>query len=158
VTRELADGHARRRAFDRDRARLVNSSDQPKDELRVREQPESRLQAAALGELFDFLENQRRLVGCPGVLMPPAHLGKRGVPLFRRWKPVQPVPLRPKKLTEGIAGRKAHADPIGTQLLDWRNAEVLRLTDTHSRESLRCGVAASQADGGPTRGLSRAAW
>jgi hypothetical protein len=89
--------------------------------------------------------------------MPPAHLGKRGVTLFRRWIPMEPMPLRPKKFAEGIAGGKAHADPIGTQLLDRRNAEVLRLTDTHSRESLRCGVARSQAAGGHPREFGGAA-
>ena len=100
-----------------------------------------KLEAAALGELFDFLEDQRRLVGGAGVLVSLAHLRQRGVALFRRRRPVQPVPFRAQKLAERIAGRKAHAHPIGAQLLDRRDAEVLRLADSHSRGSLRGEVA-----------------
>ena len=48
----------------------------------------------------------------------------------------------PRSLRNGIPGRKAHADPVGTQLLDRRGAQVLRLTDAHRGESLRCAARA----------------
>src|SRR5215469_17791315 len=90
-----------------------------------------RSQPAALGELLDFLKNQRRSVARPGVLVPAAHLGHGVIALRRRRIPVQSLPIRPKELAEGIAHGKAHADPVGPQLLDRWSAQVLRLTDAH---------------------------
>src|ERR1700730_16588989 len=106
------------------------------------------LQPATLGELFDLLEHERGLVTGARVLMPAAHFGKRGVTLCRRGVPVLALPLRSEELAERIPQRKAHADPVGTQLLDRRGAKILRLADAHASKSLRCSTRGPQAVGG----------
>src|ERR1700730_2393765 len=106
------------------------------------------LQPATLGELFDLLEHERGPVTGARVLVPAAHIGKRGVTLCRGGIPVLPLPLRSEELAERIPWRKAHADPVGTQLLDRRGAKILRLADTHGSRKLkvRCLGAASRAE------------
>src|SRR4029077_5829659 len=97
------------------------------------------LQPATLGELFDLQKHQRGLVATARVFVPAAHFGKRGVTLCRSGVPVLPLPVRSQELAERIPRREAYADPVGTQLLDRRGAQVLRLTDAHAPASLRCG-------------------
>src|SRR6202008_4668712 len=75
-------------------------------------------------------------IGRPGVLVAPAHLRQRGIPLFRRRKPMNPVPLGSEQLAEGIPGGKAHPHPVGAELLDRRDTEVLRLADSHGGAKL----------------------
>lgn len=98
-----------------------------------------RLQTAALREVLDLLKHQRRLVGSARVLVPLRHLRERGVAFFRRRIPVKLVPLRPEKLSERVARRKAHADPVRPEPLDRRSAKVLWLANSHMPASLRCG-------------------
>jgi hypothetical protein len=50
---------------------------------------------------------------------------------------MKPVPLGTEKLAEWVAHGKAHADPIGAELLNRGGAEILRLADSHGAESLR---------------------
>src|ERR1700738_59348 len=104
------------------------------------------LQPATLGELFDLLEHERGLVTGARGLMPAAHFGKRGVTLCRRGVPVLALPLRSEERAGRIPWRKAPADPGGTQLLDRRGAQILRLADTHGSRKLkvRCLGAASR--------------
>ena len=104
------------------------------------------LEPAALGQFFDFFEDQRGLVAPSRVFVAAAHLGEGGVALVRGRVPMEPVPLGAEQLAEGVARREAHADPIGAELLDWRGAEILRLADTHSGGKLTVGVPGSQAE------------
>ena len=93
------------------------------------------LQAPALSEVFNLLEEKRRLIASAGVLVAPAHLDQGGIALRGGGVPVQSVPLGTKELTEWIAGRKADPNPIGSEPFDGRRTEVLRLTDSHGSEA-----------------------
>src|SRR6516162_2504637 len=90
-----------------------------------------RSETAALGELLDFLEHERRLVAGPGVFMPPAHLRHGGIAFGGGGIPVQALPFRSEQLAERVPRGQAHADSERSQLLDRRDAQVLWLTDTH---------------------------
>src|SRR5215469_4201701 len=92
------------------------------------------LQPPALGELVHLLEDERRLVAGARVLVTAAHFRKRCVALLGRRVPVHALPLRAEELPKRVAGRQADADPIGSQPLDRRGAQVLRLTDAHAEK------------------------
>src|SRR3974390_1515936 len=89
------------------------------------------LQPPALGELLHLLEDECRLVTGARVLVTAAHFRKRCVALLGRGVPVHALPLRAEQLTKRIARRQADADAVGSQPLDRRGAQVLRLTDAH---------------------------
>src|SRR5215472_8215499 len=76
------------------------------------------LQAAALGELLDLLEHQRRPVARARELVASAHFRDGRVPLGRSGVPVKPVPFGSEELAERVPDRKADADPVGPELLD----------------------------------------
>jgi hypothetical protein len=83
------------------------------------------LEPARLGELLYFLKDERRLIARPRILMPPAHLSQRRIPLLRSRVPVQPVPFLTKKLTERIPRRQADPDAVRPQLFDRRPSQIV---------------------------------
>ena len=103
------------------------------------------LQTPAFSQLFDLFKDQGRLVRGPRVLVALAHFRQGGVALFGRGVPVDPVPFRPEQLAERVTRRKAHPHPVGAELLDRRDAQILRLADTHSGPKLTVGAPGSQA-------------
>jgi hypothetical protein len=61
------------------------------------------------------------------------------------------VPLWAEQLTEGVTGGKTHPHPIRAELLDRRDAKVLRLADSH-RVAKLTGVGWWGQAGGSPRG------
>src|SRR5215472_6931479 len=112
-------------------------------------------ETAALGELLDFLEHERRLVAGAGVFMPTTHLRHGGIAFGGGRIPVQALPFRSQQLAERVPRRQAHADPERSQLLDRRDAQVLWLTDTHrvGEDTVRCAGAASRREPAASRDL-----
>ena len=63
--------------------------------------------------------------------MPAGHFGQGGVPIGGARVPVKSMPLGAQELAEGVADRKADANPVGTEPLDGRRTQVLWLADSH---------------------------
>ena len=122
----LGDGIRRARGSRRSTCSWAERSKKPSSAGRLRAGAlVRRLEPARLGELFDFLEDKRRLVARARVLVAPAHLGEGRIALFWRGIPVQPMPLFPEKLTEWVPGRQADANAIRPQLFDRRPPQVV---------------------------------
>jgi peptide-methionine (S)-S-oxide reductase len=103
--------------------------------------------AAALREILDLVEDQRRPVAGSRVLMTAAHLRQGLVALFRRGVPVDAVPLRTQNLAERIARRETHPDAVGAKRLDHGRPEILWLADTHRGGKLTVGAGGVQGRG-----------
>ena len=112
------------------------------------------LQPAALGQLLDLLEHQRRLVAArastraAGSSRPCAASRSAGVAYQ-----CSRCHSGPRSLRNGSPPRKAHAYAVGAQPLDRRGTQVLRLTDAHEEQQLT--VPSAGAASGPL--LSRMA-
>ena len=72
----------------------------------------SRLEVAALGEILDFLEHQRRLVADARVFVLARHVLEHAVALGGGEEPMRLLPVGAEQLGKGIPGLQAHANAV----------------------------------------------